>query len=336
VIDLVVNLEDFNGRGGLVSTFLRIGQYYAYRVTQIFDKLSESITMLSAMFTVSWMQRNNELLPQLSAGVSTRRVIRPILAGAAITIALGPLNQEFVIPRIADSLQIPRDDPNAERAVPIKGGFDSTGVHIEGARGFRNDRRIDGFYATFPENGPGGMLHLSATEAKFTPSGEDDSSGTWTLFNTTPRTIDGPLPQNLSAISPGVYQLATRDVDFESMTRSGSWYQLASSRELLELLDRPEARRLAPVAVLFHTRFVRPVVGILLVVLGLSMILRDQTRHVLVSAGMCVLMSAMFYGTVFGCRYLGEQDLLAPVFAAWLPVLIFGPLAVALFDAVHT
>jgi hypothetical protein len=33
---------------------------------------------------------------------------------------------------------------------------------------------------------------------------------------------------------------------------------------------------------------------------------------------------------------LGDGDYLDPTLAAWTPVLFFGPLAVALFDAIHT
>jgi lipopolysaccharide export system permease protein len=33
---------------------------------------------------------------------------------------------------------------------------------------------------------------------------------------------------------------------------------------------------------------------------------------------------------------LGDNDLVSPVLAAWLPVIAFGPFAVVLFDAVHT
>ena len=45
-------------------------------------------------------------------------------------------------------------------------------------------------------------------------------------------------------------------------------------------------------AVLFHTRLARPLVGIILVFLGLSVILRDQNRNVFISAGMCVVLCA--------------------------------------------
>src|SRR5207248_6094147 len=120
VIDLFTNIDDFGSKGGgLGSVVTHIAQYYGYRVALIFDLLAEFITLMAAMFTVAWLQRNNELLPQLSAGVPTRRVIRPILLGAAATLALGPVNKEFVIPRIADELMKPRDDREGAKAMVL-------------------------------------------------------------------------------------------------------------------------------------------------------------------------------------------------------------------------
>src|SRR4029079_9701563 len=112
---------------------------------------------LAAMFTAAWMQRNNELLPQLSAGIPTRRAILPVLLGAAITLSFGPLNQELIIPEVADRLVAPRDDLEGARAVPLMGAYDPSGVHIEGMAGFRNDRKVIRFYATFPETLPNGQ-----------------------------------------------------------------------------------------------------------------------------------------------------------------------------------
>jgi lipopolysaccharide export system permease protein len=74
----------------------------------------------------------------------------------------------------------------------------------------------------------------------------------------------------------------------------------------------------------------------ILVVMGLSVILRDQNRNVFISAGMCVVLCGVFFAALFTCKSLGSSNFLAPALAAWLPVLFFGPLAFAMFDAVHT
>src|SRR5262249_40954367 len=105
VVDLFTNLDEFTGRHhGIMPVLHHISFYYGHHVALIFDRLCEAIVLLAGMFTIAWMQRNNELLPMLSAGVSTRRVVQPVLFSAFCMLTLAIANQEFPIPRIARSL----------------------------------------------------------------------------------------------------------------------------------------------------------------------------------------------------------------------------------------
>ena len=137
-------------------------------------------------------------------------------------------------------------------------------------------------------------------------------------------------------INPGNYFLRTQEVDFETITRDRKWYQFASTNRLRQELNKSDSPRLAAMAVLFHMRLTRPVLGLILVFLGLSVILRDQNRNVFISAGLCLALCAFFFAACFACQHLGNNDVLSPALAAWLPVLCFGPLAFVLFDAIHT
>jgi lipopolysaccharide export system permease protein len=73
-----------------------------------------------------------------------------------------------------------------------------------------------------------------------------------------------------------------------------------------------------------------------LVLLGLSVILQDQNRNIFISAGLCLVLCAMFFGAAYAAKMLGENDMVPPALAAWLPLVIFGPYALVLFDAAHT
>src|SRR5436309_11503635 len=133
VIDLFTNVDDFaDQHRGLAPILKHIGVYYGYKLAQIFDLLCEAIVLLAAMFTVAWMQRNNELVPLLSAGVSTRRVIRPVIFAATGMLGLTAVNQELIIPRIAADLLRERDDPRGDKDVIVHGAYEPNGLHIEG------------------------------------------------------------------------------------------------------------------------------------------------------------------------------------------------------------
>src|SRR5262245_3601461 len=126
VLDLFTHLDDFvNKPGGFIASARFITTYYGYRIPQLFDLMAEPITLMAAAFSVSWMQRNNELLPQLSAGIPTRRAIRPVLIRAAITLSFSPLNQEFLIPAVAHQLMIARDDPERATAQLLIAAYDT-------------------------------------------------------------------------------------------------------------------------------------------------------------------------------------------------------------------
>src|SRR4051812_34007944 len=111
VIDSFTNLDEFTevteGTGELLS---HMGRYYSIRLCSIFDLLYSVMTMMAAIFTVTWMQRNNELLAMLAAGISTQRVIRPVWVATIAVSLLAVLNQEWVMPRYASELQKTHDD----------------------------------------------------------------------------------------------------------------------------------------------------------------------------------------------------------------------------------
>jgi lipopolysaccharide export system permease protein len=328
VIDLFTKLEDFAEIHGLIPLIKHIATYYGYQVIRIFDQLCEAIVLLAAMFTVAWVQKNNELLPLLSAGVPTRRMLRPILFGATLMVGLGIANQELVIPKIADALLADRGDQSGNKIVGVQGSFEPNLVHIEGERAVRAKLEVTPFNVMFPEQMTG--VHLAAARAYYLPDRKS-----WLMEETIPATLES-CPPVLEQADPGRYYLKVQEVTFDGLTRNKNWYNFAATARLREMLYRPDGRPQPAIAVLFHQRLTRPVLGVLLVVMGLSLILRDPSRNVFVGAGMCLVMCAVFFAAGFACRQLGEGEWLAPVVAAWLPVLMFGPFAFALFDAIHT
>lgn len=340
VVDLFTNLDDFtHAQKGLGPVLEHIGKYYGYKSTQIFDRLCEAIVLLAAMFTVAWMQRNNELLPLLSAGVSTRRVVQPVLVAACAMLGLSIANQELVLPAIDSFLVENRANPDGEKEVEVKGARDRNGILIAGSTAYKKNLQVVNFNCTLLPNlgGDNGLITVQAREAFYVPADPKvKRSGGWLLKDATPAQIEGwNNPDVLEALAPGRFFLYT-DVDFQTATRPKNWFMFMPTLLLYREINRPGINQLASLAVIFHMRLTRPLLGMILVLLGLSVILRDQNRNVFISAGMCLVLCGVFFAACFTCQYLGNNDLLSPAFAAWLPVLLFGPLAMVMFDAVHT
>ncbi|HVK10014.1 MAG TPA: LptF/LptG family permease [Gemmataceae bacterium] len=340
IVDLFTNIDDFFQEGRRVTEVLgHILSYYGYRSVQYYDRLCEALALLAAMFTVAWTQRSNELIPMLSAGVSVHRFLRPIFLGAALMLVVGVLNQEFLIPRISPMLMTERDDPDGARDVLVQGCYDPNKVHIDGFKAYRKSRTVEKFSVTLPVTAKSEMRHLTAERAEYIPREEGkELSGGWEMRGAVPPDLTGRKydPAMIRMIDPGKYFLWVEEATFDRVTQGQKSQAYSSSETVYELMQRTDAGRMNGLAVMFHMRIVRPFVGLLLVVMGLSIILRDQTRHVFISAGLCLAMCAIFFAVVFGGRFMGLADYVSPALAAWLPVLVFGPIAVALYDAIHT
>jgi lipopolysaccharide export system permease protein len=348
VVDLFMHLDDFfsNGAHGLGDVTRRVTAYYGYRVPQFFDRLCEAIVLLAAMFTVALMQRNNEHLPMLSAGVPTQRIVAPVLFCAFFMVTLSVLNQELLIPRIGDKLSFGRDDPDGKREMLVRSCYEPNGIQFEGERARRKDNTIYNLRCMIPETVAGDMIHLCAQEAHYR-AGPEPQRGTWLLIGCRQpgddKRLDDkrlpqvkPIPGILEVQDNGRYLLHTRNVDFDALTRDPKWFQMAPTYRLYQELQRPESNRLAAIAVLFHTRLTRPLLGMVLVLMGLSVILRDTNRNVIISSGLCVILCGVFFVTCHACKMLGDYEYLSPALAAWLPVIGFGPFSVVMFDAVQT
>src|SRR4051812_4091396 len=140
---------------------------------------------------------------------------------------------------------------------------------------------------TIPPEVVGRMIHISAAEARYVPFVPNmKRTGGWELTGaqTLPEEIDIPENKILEVIDKGKFFLKVSRVDFDAMTRHNTSYILASTWQLYqELQNTDPGRSGAPVqdrkkAVLFHPRLVRPILSIVLVILGLAVILGDQNR----------------------------------------------------------
>jgi lipopolysaccharide export system permease protein len=360
IIDVFSNLDEFAEVAEGAQLIANIGRYYLIKMSLIYDQISGVITMMAAIFTVTWMQRNNELLAMLAAGVSTQRVIRPVLVSAVAISGVAILNQELIMPRISEELQRTPDD-DGKRGVQVFQRQDANDVLISGQAADRANRSISKFQATIPVRVAGELIEMQAREACYIPDGDAryPHSGGWVIwgarFLTEPSTssVDVlthgvftrledpsayPPPNDKIAAKPGmpVYFLKT-PLTFTSMTRSRQWYHFAPTIELIRGLSDPSnIPEKGDIQVFLHSRLIRPLASFNLMLLSLPLVLGGPGRNMFVNLGMSLGTSGVFYSANFMSQYLGGHDVLSPELAAWSPLILFGTLAVARWDTIRT
>ena len=143
VIDAFSNFDEFSKRAeGVVGTFAIMGRYYLVHMSQFYDRLCGVIGMMAAIFTVTWMQKNNELLAMLAAGISAHRIIRPVWVSALLVSGLAVINQELIMPPLGEELQKSHDDDGL-RKVLVQSKYDSQDVLIGGREADVGSSRVD-------------------------------------------------------------------------------------------------------------------------------------------------------------------------------------------------
>jgi lipopolysaccharide export system permease protein len=168
VIDAFANLDEFTKRADGVELFQVMGRYYLIHQSQFFDQLSGVIGMMAAIFTVTWMQRNNEQLAMLAAGISTHRAIRPVLVSSVVVGLLVVANQELVMPPLAEDLSKTHDDDGI-RKVHVSSRYDPRKIMIHGNEADRKTESIMPFYSTIPVGVYGKMHEIKAEQATYVP-----------------------------------------------------------------------------------------------------------------------------------------------------------------------
>ncbi|MEX2176043.1 MAG: LptF/LptG family permease [Pirellulaceae bacterium] len=342
--DAFNNLDEFfsyakQRKGGLPVV---LAEYYLPRFLQFFDKTAGMLAMIAVTFAITVLQRTNELTALMAAGVSRARVVLPLLIGAAIVSGLGVANREFGLPLVRGSLARNAQDWLGERSRKCTPRYDlQTDILISGKSTQAKERQIrDPQFRLPPELAAWGR-QISADNAFQQPATAEHPAGYLLrgvkLPEDLPQLPSLALDQRPVLLSPVDRPWLKPDecfvvsmVSFEQLTVGGGWRQFLSSYELITGLHNRTIEPGADVRVTLHARLVQPLMDFSLVLLSLPLVLARGNRNIFLSAGMCGGLMAVLYFVLLTCHGLGSNYLLDPTIAAWLPLVVFGPVAFAL------
>jgi len=341
VFDAFTNLEEFlrcaEESGGLWKL---LGSFYGYRAILFFDRTAGLLTLVAGMFTVTWIQRHNEMTALLSAGVTRPRIVAPILVMAVGIALIATLSRELVIPRIRDELARRPQDLLGDKAQPLHPRYDNeTDVLLRGKGTFRADQSIKEPNFLLPNSLADYGTQLSAEEAFYQAATENRPSGYLFRRVASPEGLDekpslalGERPVLITPqdrpdwLKPGECFLASR-VTFDQLTGGRAFRQFSSTRQLIAGLKNGANGFGADLRVKIHARFVQPFLDMTLFFLGFPLVAGRDTRNVFMAIGLCLIVVTLFVLVSLGMQHLGSVYLLDPALAAWAPLLIFVPLA---------
>lgn len=341
VIDAFANLDEFlaygrKNEGGLAVV---LAEYYGPRCLQFFDKTAGMLAMIAVVFVITLLQRSNELTALMAAGIPRSRVMLPLLLAAGAVSWLGVANREFGLPAVRGSLASNAQDWLGERSRKCTPRYDlRTDILIAGKSTKAKDREIEEPQFRLPVELAAWGRQIAAAAAFEQPATSDHPAGyllrgvkqPTNLSELSSHKLDGQLVLYSPADTPWLAPdecFVVSVVTFEQLTVGGAWRNYLSSYELITGLHGRTLEPGADVRVTLHARLVQPLLDFSLVLLGLPLVLARNSRNIFLAAGLCGVVVAALYFVVFTCHGLGSNYLLDPTLAAWVPLVIFGPLA---------
>jgi lipopolysaccharide export system permease protein len=317
-----------------LKTFaINVSTYYAYRIPVFFQRINGILLLLAAAFTIGWMERQNELTPLLAAGVPIGRLLVPIFAVTAAILGLGVLNTELLIPHCADNLLRRAEDPLGKRPLLVPGAFDSNHVHVEARVAYPLKKMIQYARVTVPAGYFGNLTHITSMEMYYRPGNGPDEHG-WIMNGCQPDKL--PSHPSLHFLQPGQFFLKT-DLTYDRLTRRPNWYLFSGTGELFDTVENEHgtAQRSAILAHI-HQRLVAPLYDLLLLLLGLPLVASRSPWNIFIRVGWCLFVFAFVQGLTMGVAMMTKNALVDPAFAAWLPLLVLGPIVPPLLASMRT
>jgi len=327
VVDLSTNLGEFiEAERQNPASFM--ASYYLYRIPLLFGKFCPIVALLAAAFTLTFLEKRNELTPIKASGISMRRFTLPLVVAAGVLSLLSLAFEEWVVPVAARRIytgNIERSDPHLWYQLVCDREASRYLFYVVY---FPVEARMEGVYVSVVDESMREREFIYADRGAFL---ESDGPG-WTLtggyrirFDGTGRRLGPPEPFETMHLDT-----VLRPTDMENRARVDEM----SLSSLLRAWHRTPS--LYTLGVQLHSRAAFALGSIVLVLAGLPVILSGAHRHYFLGALATALVAGAYFGLTYLALSLGMNGLVPPFVAAWSPPVLFGALAAAAQDLMPT
>lgn len=326
VFDISEKIEDFITKGASTSEIIL--DYYVNFVVFYGNLFSSMIVFIATIFFSSRMAANTEIVAILTGGVSFKRMMWPYFVSATIIASLSFVLSHYVIPKTNvtrldfQHTYIDRKGPDRFKNIhrQIKAG------HIIYFENYNIDRKT-GYHFTYEVF----EKHRMQSKLKADFIRLDSARGLWILDNYTMRHL---LEDGTEKIVSGRRLDTVLDFQHKEIVPKLYSVEMMATPELNEFIEAEQLRgseNINKYLIEKHRRSSFPVATFILVLIGVSMSSKKSRGglglNIAIGLGICV--SYVFFmqiSTTFAT--LGN---FSPLFAVWLPNIVFTFIAAFLY-----
>ena len=348
VADIMSNLAEYIDHSQNAGGYWQgLSAYYAARIPWFFESCSRIVALLSAVLTIGWLQRHNEMTALMAAGISRWRIVSPLILATVVVSILGAFNREIALPSVREELCVSFRDLASDFGEDMTPLYDyESEVLLDGDRIVAKTGEIVKPRFELPSEWPGFGHSIRAEKATFRAASQDLPMGYLiegleadvsltdlpSYVLTAPDGSSRPVvlsPRDFPVLEAKQLFLLSK-LTLEQIQRGRKYLQYSSTFQLIGDLKNGSLDHGADARVLVHSRFVAPLLDMVMLFLGLPIALSPQKKGLFLSAGKSLLVISLFSMVVLTSQALGMHSLISPAFSAWLPLLLMVPVCVAL------
>jgi lipopolysaccharide export system permease protein len=356
MVDMVMKIDDFlqaapgETTPGAWVVFWHIVSYYFYRSFEYFEWLSGAALLVGAAFAIARLNKTNELTALKASGVSVYRILWPIIVGAVVISLLYVVDQELCMPNMVEQLTGDRTMAGGPTEFEVKWVEDVHNSVIYAPKFVPKEQAMKGKFVEDPathelvrtdavriwlrDKTARNLAVIEADAATY-----DKARAGWRLVNgryvPLPQPGDEPALEKLSEAR--VVDFYATDIDPTALERQkrSEFYNYLSFGETRNLLGSSQVNARV-VEVVMHKHFAKPILNLVLLLLGLPFIVGQEGKSYLLSVMVCIGLFVLVLGVEYVAVEFGRNGDLPPALAAYLPVFIFTPVAILTLDNVRT
>ena len=326
VVDFNEKSDTFLGDEG--PTFEEIIQNYTFNVVPYFSNLLTPICVfLGVVFFTSRMAQRTEFVPLLTGGVSFYRILRPYMLLAVLLAIFSFFLKSSVVPQAVDrqldfdyKYKMRSDNKTQTRYVHKKVAADGTFISFDyyqpnraEGTGFMMERKVGNDFT----------MRLKADRIHYI-----DSLDIWRLKRVEKRTFQG-IKEQLTFIAEMDTTMFLKPSDLKVREMMAEAMTLPELKEYIKMEEMRGSDILFDLYSEHQRRYADPVAIIILTLIGFAMSSRKARGGIAVQIGLGLVLCF----TYIALLYIGKAavgDDFDPVWAVWMPNLIFFPIAVYL------
>ncbi|MBN2583847.1 MAG: LptF/LptG family permease [Planctomycetes bacterium] len=372
MIDMVVNLDEFLKVGkeeetalSAMGILLHIVRYYAYRTLEYFQWLCGAAVLVAAAFAMARLNKTNELIAFKASGVSVYRLLWPIIASGFVISLVYVFNQEVLIPRCADELTGSRSMVGPDEPFEVRHIEDSSNALISAPLYMPQEKvmvmvvkPVEGRTIRYPvtivlrDKESRNKFFIYADRAEYDP--RIGTLGGWRLYHEVVgedgqaklvyggKKVAAPERGRTHTVAgrqegETIFEFET-DIDPTAIERrkNSKFFQYLSFTSMRSLLNDPSAVDPKVAEVTMHKHFSKPILNLILLLLGLPFVVGQEGKSYFISISACIGLFVVVLAVEYAATEFGQSGHIHPALAAYLPVFIFTPVAIIAMETIRT